>query len=178
MFSTASLTIRSVTPADLAPLVAVADAWWGAPPGTISGQLHRTFFEHFADTCSVATTSDGSPLGFLIGFLSQTHADEAYIRLVAVHPDFRKAGVGRALYGHFFAVVQARGRKLVRCVTSPGNAASLAFHVRLGFVIEAGDTRGENGVPITINYDGWDAVRVRLVKHLDTAPENISTWSP
>jgi ribosomal protein S18 acetylase RimI-like enzyme len=177
MTSAAPLTIRPVTPSDLAPLVAVADAWWGAPPGTISGQLHRTFFEHFSDTCLVATTSDGSPVGFLIGFLSQTHTDEAYIRLIAAHPGFRKAGVGRALYERFFAIVRARGRRLVRCVTSPGNTASLAFHARLGFKIEPGDTHSENGIPITTNYDGRGAVRVRLVKHLDTAPENTSPWS-
>jgi predicted GNAT superfamily acetyltransferase len=73
-------------------------------------------------------------VGFLIGFLSQSRPDEAYIRLVAVHPEQRGAGVGRALYERFFAVTRERGRAVVRSVTSPGNQASVAFHARLGFV--------------------------------------------
>ena len=33
-------------------------------------------------------------IGFLLGFFSQLHADEAYVHFVGVHPDFRRLGLG------------------------------------------------------------------------------------
>lgn len=129
--------------------------------------LHPFFFEHFADTCFVAEDDAGQPVGFLIGFLSQTRPAEAYIRLVAVPPDFRGTGTGRSLYEAFFAAARAAGRFVVRSVTSPENRTSVTFHTRLGFVIEPGDAATEDGLPITANYDGRGGARIRFVKRLD-----------
>ena len=171
--------IRPVTVSDHAPLVAVLDDWWDGPP--VSHLLHRLFFEHFADTSFVAEHQgdEGRRVGLLIGFLSQTHADEAYIRFVAVHPEARGRGVGRALYERFFAVVGARGRSVVRCVTSPGNAASLAFHARLGFAVEPGDGATPDGVPVLANYDGrGGGARVRFVKWLTTESKETAERGP
>lgn len=158
------IRVRQARPDDLAPLVAVVDDWWGGPP--VSHLLHRFYFEHFAETCFVAHDAGGNRVGFLVGFLSQTRPDEAYIRLVAVHPEQRGAGVGRALYERFFATARARERAVVRSVTSPGNQASVAFHTRLGFVLEPGDAITDDGLPILRDYDGRGAARVRFVKHL------------
>ena len=43
------------------------------------------------------------------------------------------------MYERFFAVARAHGRTLVRCVTSPVNEGSIAFHRALGFDVERGD---------------------------------------
>ena len=40
------------------------------------------------------------------------------------------------LYERFFADATAHGRTVVRCVTSPVNEGSVAFHEALGFEVE------------------------------------------
>jgi ribosomal protein S18 acetylase RimI-like enzyme len=117
--------------------------------------LPRLFFEHFRDTSFVAE-EDGELVGFLCGFLSQTHPDQAYVHFVGVRPDRRGGGLGRELYERFFAAARAADRGVVRCVTGPVNEASIAFHQRLGFEIEAQ----------VDDYDGVGAARVLLRKRL------------
>jgi ribosomal protein S18 acetylase RimI-like enzyme len=100
--------------------------------------LPRLFFEHFRETSFVAEDG-GEVVGFLNGFLSQSSTDEAYIHFVGVRPDRRGTGLARELYDRFFAVARAHGRTLVRCVTSPVNEGSVAFHRALGFEVERSD---------------------------------------
>jgi predicted GNAT superfamily acetyltransferase len=61
--------------------------------------------------------------------------------------------LGRLLYEEFFEAARGHGRTIVRCVTSPGNEASVAFHQALGFevegVVEDYDGRGESRVLLT-----------------------------
>src|SRR5579871_6659474 len=108
------LTVRSVEPSDAEWIQAMVPEWWGRPLET--DMLTRYFLTHFRETCLVAD-QNGEKVGFLIGFLSQTHADEAYIRLVVVHPGHRGEGVGRALYERFFTVALQHGRQVIRSVT-------------------------------------------------------------
>lgn len=44
----------------------------------------KLFFEHFTHTSFIAE-KNGELIGFLIGFLSQPHTDEAYIHFVGIH---------------------------------------------------------------------------------------------
>ncbi|HEU5490577.1 MAG TPA: GNAT family N-acetyltransferase [Gaiellaceae bacterium] len=118
--------------------------------------LPKLFFIHFEGTSFVAEAADGELLGFVCGFLSQTADNEAYIHFVGVTPDDRGEGLGRTLYEHFFQEVRANGRTVVRCVTSPLNQGSLAFHEALGFEVER----------IAEDYDGPGEDRVLLVKQL------------
>lgn len=119
---------------------------------------------HFRETSWVAE-ADGQIVGFLNGFFSQTFADEAYIHFVGVHPAYRKRDVARTMYEKFFEVTRAAGRHTVRCVTSPVNKTSSAFHVRMGFEIEPGDA-AVDGVPVHSNYDGKGEGRVLFVRKL------------
>jgi len=118
--------------------------------------LPKLFFIHFEGTSFVAEDSDGRLVAFLIGFLSQTDADEAYIHFVGVAPEERGTGLGRELYERFFDVVREDGRTLVRCVTSPANEQSVAFHESLGFTAES----------VVADYDGPGEDRVLFVKQL------------
>ena len=118
--------------------------------------LPKLFFLHFEGTSFVAENDDGTLAAFLIGFLSQTDAEEAYIHFVGVAPDHRGSGIGRELYERFFAVVAAQGRTRVRCVTSPVNEGSIAFHESLGFTAES----------VATDYDGPGEDRVLFVKQL------------
>jgi GNAT superfamily N-acetyltransferase len=154
------IVIRHAEASDYAPIIAVVNDWWGGR--SMSDMLPKLFFVHFHDTSFVAE-KDGEYVGFLIGFLSQTFPDEAYIHFVGVHPDYRKEGVGRLLYERFFEAVRAQGRSLVRCVTAPVNKPSIAFHLKMGFQPEPQDTAAD-GVPFYQDYDGHGGDRVLFVK--------------
>ncbi len=150
---TGELVIRHARPSDYGRVIGVVDAWWGGRQ--IAPMLPRLFFVHFEGTSFVAEV-DGELAGFLCGFLSQTHPDEAYVHFVGVDPARRGEGIGRELYERFFDTVRASGRSVVRAVTSPVNELSVAFHHRLGFEVER----------VAEDYDGRGGDRVLLVKHL------------
>ena len=118
--------------------------------------LPKLFFIHFEGTSFVAEDTSGELLGFVCGFLSQTADDEAYIHFVGVTPEDRGDGLGRALYERFFEAARASGRTSVRCVTSPVNQGSLAFHEAMGFQVER----------VVEDYEGPGEDRVLLVKQL------------
>jgi len=156
------MKIRNVRSSDYPPIIAVLDDWWGGRKMT--GMLPHLFFEHFCNT-SFIVEDDGRIAAFLIGFLSQTHLDEAYIHFVGVHPQYRKRGYGRLLYECFFDVMRQNQRSVVRCVTSPINTGSIAFHTRLGFQIEPGDADRDDAA-YDPDHDGPGHHRVCFVRRV------------
>jgi len=118
--------------------------------------LPKLFFLHFEGTSFVAERDDGQLAGFLVGFVSQTDPDEAYIHFVGVAPEERGTGLGRELYERFFTVVREHGCAVVRCVTSPANEDSVAFHAAMGFAVDR----------VVEDYDGPGEDRVLLVRPL------------
>lgn len=97
--------------------------------------------------------------------LSQSNPYEAYIHFVGVHPNFRNHHIGQELYNHFFNVVKQNNRNIVRCITSPVNKVSIAYHIKMGFEIEKGDKKIDD-VEVKTNYDGPNQDRVLFIKHL------------
>ncbi|HEX4290839.1 MAG TPA: GNAT family N-acetyltransferase, partial [Trebonia sp.] len=79
---TLDLTLRTATPADYDSIAAVVDDWWGRPVRHI---LPRLFLDHFHATSAIAEAGDGLA-GFLIGILSPSLPDVAYIHFIGVHP--------------------------------------------------------------------------------------------
>jgi ribosomal protein S18 acetylase RimI-like enzyme len=146
--------IRHATPSDYGRVIQHVNAWWGGREMT--PMLPQLFFLHFEGTSFVAEDEEGMLVGFLIGFLSQTDPEEAYIHFVGVAPGHRGSGIGKALYDRFFAAVAAQGRTRVRCVTSPVNTDSVAFHESLGFTVES----------VVPDYDGPGEDRVLFVRRL------------
>ena len=130
----------------------------------MNDMLPKLFFVYFFETSFIAE-SDEKIIGFLSGFLSQTHLEEAYIHFVGIHPYFRKHGVGSALYRQFFQTVQEFGRVRIKCVTSSVNKSSIAYHLHMGFEAEPSQTQ-EDGVPYHLDYDGVGEHRVLFVKYL------------
>ena len=153
---------RNTREEDYLPIIRVIDDWWDGRH--MADMLPRLFFVHFQDTSFVATDSDRI-VGFLVGFVSQTHPMQAYIHFVGVHPDYRKQDLGKALYEKFFATVQERGCSEIHAVTSPVNKASIEFHVRMGFEIEEGDA-AVDGVQVKRDYDGRGQSRVRFMRRV------------
>lgn len=152
--TTDAVSIRHAKASDYGRVIGRINVWWGGRE--MAPVLPKLFFIHFEGTSFVAEDEDGDLLGFVCGFLSQTADDEAYIHFVGITPEDRGEGLGRALYQRFFDEVRASGRSVVRCVTSPVNHGSVAFHEALGF-------EAERVVP---DYDGPGEDRVLLVKRL------------
>lgn len=132
--------IRPAVAGDYDLIVSVVNDWWGRDvvPG-----LPRLFLDHFYSTSLVAETN-GAMTGFLVGFISPSSPDEAYIHYVATDPAQRQAGLARRLYEQFFDRARRQACKSVRAITSPANAASIAFHRRMGFEV-SGPVRDYNG---------------------------------
>ncbi|MCL6090027.1 MAG: GNAT family N-acetyltransferase [Candidatus Thermoplasmatota archaeon] len=147
------MKIRTIRESDHEKVMVVINDWWGGRK--MADKLPRLFFEHFQDT-SFAVDENDQLIAFLVGFVSQTHPNEAYIHFVGIHPDHRKRGIARNLYNMFFTKVRSLGCNTVRCVTSPINVGSIAFHARMGF-----------SSSLSLNYDGPGEDRVLFVKTLN-----------
>jgi len=156
------IRLRHAEPHDYYFVSEVINDWWGGRQ--MRDMLPKLFFTHFRDTSFIAE-HNGEIVGFLNGFFSQSFPDEAYIHFVGVHPDYRQAGIARLLYEKFFQTVSARGTHVIRCVTAPINKTSIAFHTRMGFEIEPGDTTLD-GISAHSNYDGKGESRVLFLKRL------------
>jgi ribosomal protein S18 acetylase RimI-like enzyme len=156
------MNIRPLQEADYETIIGAIDDWFDGRQ--LSHLLPRIFFIHFRPT-SFAIEEDGRVIGFLTGFVSQTHPDQAYIHFVGIEATYRSRGLGRQLYSTFFEAVRRLGCTTVRCITSPANSGSIAFHTRMGFSIERSNTE-RHGVPCTINYELKEADRVLFVRSL------------
>ena len=149
-----SVTIRHAQPSDYGRVIQHVNAWWGGRE--MAPMLPKLFFVHFEGTSFVAEDEEGRLAGFLVGFLSQTDETDAYVHFVGVAPERRGSGLGRELYERFFETAREAGRTTVRCVTSPGNVDSVAFHEALGFTVDR----------MAKDYDGPGEDRVLLIKRL------------
>jgi len=156
------MKIRFVKESDYYVISPLINEWWGMR--NMSDLLPKLFFDHFSNTSFIAEI-DGEIVGFLIGFLSQSYSNEAYIHFVGVHPSYRKQNLGKELYEEFFKTVQESGRNIVRCVTSPVNKNSIAYHTKMGFKIKDGDGFVD-GASVHTGYDGSNQDRVLFVKEL------------
>lgn len=133
--------MRNLRESDHGKIIPIVDGWWGRP---VSKKLPRLFFRHFEDTSFVVEES-GEVVAFLVGFVSQSRADEAYIHFAGVHPASRGHGLARKLYETFFEMVRKRGCDTVRCISSPANEGSIAFHRTMGFEVEVRSDYDDEG---------------------------------
>ncbi|TCP68330.1 acetyltransferase (GNAT) family protein [Baia soyae] len=129
------MKMRPVEKSDYYKVISVIDDWWGGR--RMADMLPELFFDHFRDT-SFVVVEDHDVLAFLIGFVSQSSPQEAYIHFIGVHPDYRKEGLAKKLYENFFAIVKEKNCCTVHCVTSPVNQVSIAFHNKMGFSMVGG----------------------------------------
>ncbi|MFC5453063.1 GNAT family N-acetyltransferase [Paenibacillus aestuarii] len=147
------MNLRTLHESDCYEIRSVVNEWWGGRQMT--HLLPRLFFEHFQNT-SFVMMSGSKIVGFVIGFISPSKENEAYIHFVGVHPDFRKQGVAHRLYNKFFEEVRERGCDTIRCITSPVNVKSIDFHHRMGFTADYAP-----------DYEGPDEDRILFVRYLN-----------
>ena len=121
---------RPLTGDDFVAARAVAEAWFGHPVGLT---LHRLFFDQLGPGGVWIARPDGSPAGFLLGMVSLSEPDLAYVHLHAVDPALRGQGVGATLYRWFGEQARAQGCTRIRALAAPHREGSIAFHRALGF---------------------------------------------
>jgi ribosomal protein S18 acetylase RimI-like enzyme len=94
------------------------------------GLHHPVWFHQFGGFGALARTPGGEDVGYVVGVVTADRL--AYLHLLAVREDHRRAGLGRRLCGWFDALALSTGARAVQAVTRPDNAAALSFHTALG----------------------------------------------
>ena len=110
-----------------ARLLDAHDRFWD----TDTRELHHpVWFHQFGGFGALAMSRDGEDVGYVLGVVTADRL--AYLHLLAVRDDHRRAGLGRRLARWFDELALSTGARVVQAVTSPGNEAALAFHTGLG----------------------------------------------
>ena len=107
-------------------------------------------------------------MGFLVGFMSPDHPDEAYVHMIGTEPEppAPRAGPGAVRAVHR-GRAGARGDRGSMAVTWPGNQVSVGFHRAMGFTPDDGPgTQNLYGSPAYADYDGDGEDRVVFTKAL------------
>lgn len=160
-----AVRFRRPSEADHHVIVDLVDEWWGGQ--RVHHLLPRLWFRHFSGTSWIAESLEGRLAGFLVGFVSPDRPNEGYAHLLAVNPNFRRRGIGRALYDRFFEDLRTCGVSRVSATAWPENRPAVAFHRALGFRLDEGpETRPVHGVPAYPDYDGDRDDRVVLHRDL------------
>lgn len=163
------MDIRHAKPSDHGAIKDAIPRWWSGSrtpdqARELSLLVPPLFLQHFGSTSWIAE-SGNDLAGFLIGFHSADHRDQAYIHFVGVDPGRRGQGIGRHLYDLFFAQAREAGRTMVKAITSPNNRGSIEYHTALGFELLPGDTEVD-GLPVHTDYDGPAEDRVCFVRRI------------
>ncbi len=149
----ARMRTRAITREDYLQIVSVIDQWWAGPTSALA---HPVFFYELGRHAIIAE-EEGRMAGFLLGFMSDAEPKVGYIHLVGIDPDFRRRGVGKALYAEFERQARAAGATALKAITTPGNQGSVEFHRALGYAV-------------TLEADYAGAGRARHVFRRDLRP--------
>ena len=167
------ITIRHPLEEDYRRVASALESWWDLPElqtpidrGFRLGAVPRLYFQHFSRSCFLAEYENQDELlGFLVGFQSQDHPNEAYIHFFGVNPKARRRGIASRLYKTFMDAMRARGVDTFRCLTDIDNTRSQAFHAAHGFRTETGEAV-RNGVRYHPDYDGPNLHRVVFIRRI------------
>lgn len=140
---------RNIDESDYDYVIERLNSWWGGR--NMADMLPRLFFTYFRDS-SFICIDDNKITGFLVGFVSDGVKNTGYVHFIGVDPESRRANIAKTLYSKFFQYCADKGASSVKCITSPANKTSIAFHQRLGFKASAYDDQG-HPVPV-LDYDG------------------------
>jgi ribosomal protein S18 acetylase RimI-like enzyme len=126
------MLLRALAKSDYDQIVQVIDRWSGGPTSTL---VHPLLFYELG-RMALVVEREAQLVGFLFGFVTAATPPVGYIHLVAIHPEFRRRGVGRLLYARFEEDSRTGGCTKLKAMTTPGNESAAAFHRALGFTVE------------------------------------------
>lgn len=122
---------RGITREDFQQIVSVIDQWWGGPTSALA---HPLFFYELGRHALIVEDA-GRMAGFLLGFMGDGDPKVGYVHLVGIDPEYRRRGVGRALYEEFARRAREAGAVRLKAITTPGNQGSVEFHRAMGYVV-------------------------------------------
>lgn len=124
------MRVRPASAADLEAVWRLDVALFGA------GSYPRFFFRQALDALPafflVSETDEGRVAGYVLGS-AQAGDGHGWILSLAVDPEARGRGAGRALVTALLDAFAARGAGETLLHVSPANAAAIALYERLGF---------------------------------------------
>jgi ribosomal-protein-alanine N-acetyltransferase len=149
--------IELMTDADLPEVGRLAMAAFPAE-GDPTRRLREELARSWARVWVARDAKGGRVIGYQVAWLV---AEEVHLLNVAVDPDARRRGVGRALVEEFLRLGRAQGSALALLEVRRSNAGAIALYERLGF----------ETLRIRAAYygNGEDALEMGL--SLDPAPE-------
>jgi len=133
-----------------ARLLEAHDRFWDTDTRALH---HPVWFHQFGGFGALARTSGGEDVGYLLGVVTADRL--AYLHLLAVREDHRRAGLARRLCGWFDELAVSTGARVVQAVIRPDDATALALHRALG--------ASEH---LSADHAGPDADRVVLTRSL------------
>ncbi len=139
---------------DLEPLVALESGCFPEPWGRESLTAPRS--AALEESLVVRSPGTREPIGYL---RYRVTGDEAEVLRLAVHPGWRRCGVGTSLLAEGLRRIAGCGGRRVFLETEASNAAALAFYRAFGF-LEISRRRGyyragaEDAVVLTLHLQG------------------------
>jgi [ribosomal protein S18]-alanine N-acetyltransferase len=85
--------------------------------------------------------------------------DEAHIATIAVHPDFRRQGLGEQILLHALKAVRDEGARRAFLEVRAGNSAAQAMYEKYGFEVAGvrpGYYRDNNEDALLMNFENFD----------------------
>lgn len=130
-----SLSLERMRPADLDQVVAIERLSFTMP-------WSRGAFLYEMEQNQVARCYVVREGGRVVGYICLWEvADEMHITNIAVHPDERRRGIGRAMLGQVLEEARQRGVRLVVLEVRPSNVEARALYESFGFRV-VGRRRG------------------------------------
>jgi GNAT superfamily N-acetyltransferase len=159
------LHFRHPVEADHLPVVRQLDAW--SDSRGIPQLLPRLWFRHFSATAWLAEMETARLVGVVVGFASPDRPGEGRLNLVAVDPNLRRRGIGRALVERLVTTLDERGVTVVEAVVWAGDRPVIDFCRAIGFAPDDGPgTTPIYGVPAFADYDSMADDKVRLFRRI------------
>ncbi len=125
-----SWSLEPLTPADLDEVLVIERASFPTPWSR--GAFLYEMKQNPAARCWVARGTGSAPS--VLGYVCLWEiAPELHITNLAVHPEWRRQGIGRALLAAILGDARRRGLTLALLEVRPTNAEALGLYERLGF---------------------------------------------
>jgi ribosomal protein S18 acetylase RimI-like enzyme len=125
--------IRQFQPADADAVAALWSNVFGYPqPRNAPANVIRDKMAVQPELFFVATI-DGNLVGTVMGGYD---GHRGWVYSLAVHADFRRRGIGKALMRHVEEQLTRRGCPKINLQVLASNVATVAFYTKLGYVVE------------------------------------------
>lgn len=121
-------TIRQASLADLLAVFRIETASFDEP------WPYAAFEAYLDESGFLVADEDGAVVGYIVATLVPNHGRPlGHVKDLAVHPDRRGQGIGRALLAHALSVLGARGAASVKLEVRADNEPAIGLYRQFGF---------------------------------------------